>query len=50
MGLDPIICLMIDGTDAQVALELFEGLFHFGQLGIILPEVSRILVGQIGAQ
>jgi len=28
---------MIDRTDAQVAIELFEGLFRFGQLGIILP-------------
>lgn len=37
MGLDTGVELVIDRTDGEVAFEFFERLFHFGQLGIILP-------------
>ena len=30
--------LMINGTQAQIVLETFEGRFHFGQLDVELPE------------
>ncbi len=37
MGLDPILELMVDGPDRQVALELLEDLFDLDQMQIEAP-------------
>ena len=47
---DPGVQLMVDGTNTQVALELFERLFDFGELDIPGPELDWIVAGEVGAQ
>ena len=41
MGFDPMFQLMVNGAQAQIVLEIFEGRFHFGQLDVKLPEFFR---------
>ena len=50
VGLDPVLQLMVDGSDRQVALELLEDLFDLDQMQIEAPEVAGIVVGDVGAQ
>jgi hypothetical protein len=49
MGLDPLLVLMEDRADRQVALEIAEGLFDGDELDVVLPELGRIIVGKIGS-
>jgi hypothetical protein len=41
---------MIDGPDGQIAFESLEGLLDLGELKVILPELDRIGVGEVGPQ
>jgi hypothetical protein len=47
---NPLLELMVDRADSQIALEIAEGFLNLGQLDIKLPELSRIDSNQIGAQ
>src|SRR5271157_2952202 len=48
--LDTLVCLMIDGPDGEIALELLERLLHFGELDVEGPQLRRGLSHEIGAQ
>ena len=48
--LDPFFALMKDRPDRQIALEILKRLFDVDQLQVQAPELSRIGLGQIGAQ
>lgn len=50
MRLDPVITLMVDGTDGQIAFEFFEGLLNLRELDVVFPERSGIFTAEIGAQ
>ena len=50
MGLDPILELLVDGSDRQVALELLEDLFDLDQMQIEAPLDGRDRRGDVGAQ
>ena len=47
MGLDPIVQLMVDGSDRQVVLELLEGLFDLDQMQLVVRE--KPVFAQTGA-
>ena len=47
---DARILLVIDRTDGQIAFEFFEGLLDFGQLDVVLSQVSGMLSCEIGAE
>ena len=49
MGLDPILQLMVDGSDRQVALEFLEDLFDLDQMQIEAPEMGGIVGGDVRA-
>ena len=38
MRLYPLILLMMYRTDPQIVLQFLEGLLHFGQLHVVLPQ------------
>ena len=46
MRFDPRIQLVVDGTNTQVALELFERLFDFGELDQALLACSARMLGR----
>jgi len=48
--LNTLVCLMIDGPDGEIALELLEGLLHLGELDVEGPQLRRGLSQEIGAQ
>ena len=50
VGFDALLVVMEDGTNRQVAFEVFERLFHRHELNVVLPEFGGIIVGQIGPQ
>jgi len=50
MRFDAIIAVMVNGPYRQIALEFLDGLFDFGQLHILLPQLCRIRGGEVGAQ
>ena len=50
MRLYPLILLMMYRTDPQIVLQFLEGLLHFGQLHVVLPQLRRIIIGEIRAQ
>ena len=50
MRFDTRVFLVIDGADAQIALELFEGLLDLGQLDVVLPQASGMFCGEIRAE
>ena len=47
---DAALLLMMDRTDRQVALEVPKRLFDLGKLDIILPQLGRVVRGQVAAQ
>ena len=50
MGLDPVLALMVDGTQVQVVLDGFEGSFDFGKLDVEAPQLGGVASAEIGAQ
>ena len=50
VGFDPLLVLVEDRADGEVALEVLEGLFDGDELDIVLPEETWIAVGEFGAQ
>ena len=40
----------MDRADGQIAFEFLEGLFHFGELEVKLPQLRRIAFPEVGAQ
>jgi hypothetical protein len=48
--LDPARELMMDRAQRQVAFELFEGLFDFGELQVTFPQLGGVGLGEVGAQ
>jgi hypothetical protein len=50
MGVDPMLQLMIDGANAQLALQTFERRFDLHQLHVTIPQHRRIFRHQVGAQ
>jgi len=48
MRLYPIILLI--RTDLQIALQFLECLPLFGQLHVVLPQLRRIIIGEVRAQ
>src|SRR6266849_5659502 len=50
VGLDPLLVLMEDRTNREIALEIAERLFDGNELRVVLPELGGIIVGKIGAQ
>jgi hypothetical protein len=50
VGFDPLLVLVEDRSDGEVALEVLESLFDGDELDIVLPEQGGIVVGEIGAQ
>ena len=47
---DARFILVINGSQRQIALEVFEGFFDVAELHIEFPEFGRILAAQITAQ
>jgi hypothetical protein len=50
MGFDPALVLMEDRPNRQVALQVFERLFHGDKLDVLLPQQRGIVLGEVGAQ
>jgi hypothetical protein len=48
MGFDTALVLMEHRTDCQVALQVFERLFHGDELDVVLPQQRGIALGQVG--
>ena len=47
---DPILPLVINRSQRQVAFEVPEGFLHLRELHVELPEPRRLITGQVGAQ
>jgi hypothetical protein len=47
MSFDPAFVLMEDRADRQVALQVFERLFHGDELNVVLPQQRGIVLGEI---
>lgn len=45
MGFDAVFALVVDGSPGQIAFEVLEGFFDFGELDIELPELLGIVAG-----
>ena len=50
MRLDAPLVLVEDRPDGEVAFEVLEGLLHPDELEIIVPQLGRIVFGEVGAQ
>ena len=50
MRFDAPFELMVDGTQLQIILEVFEHRLDLGELDVEMPEILRIPPPQIGAQ
>ena len=48
--LDARLELVMDRADGEIAFEIFKRLFDHNQLQVVIPQLDRILLGQIGAQ
>ena len=50
MRLDPLLALMEDGTDREVALELLERLLELDELHVQAPQGGGVLGDHVGSQ
>ena len=50
VGFDPLLVLMEDRPDRQIAFQILERLFDGNELGVVLPQQRGIILGEIGAQ
>ncbi len=50
VGLDPLLILMEDRSDGEIALEVLERLLDRGELQIVAPQLGGIVLGEVGAQ
>jgi hypothetical protein len=50
MCLDAVVFLVMDRADRQVVFHLLEDLFDLGELEVIAPEFSGIVVAEVAAQ
>jgi len=46
MGFDPVVQLVVNGPQAQVAFQFLERLLDLGELEVVLPECGRIGCGE----
>ena len=50
MGFDPVLVLMEDRPDRQIAFQVFERLLHANKLSVVLPQQCGIVLGEVGPQ
>jgi len=49
VGFDPPFLLMVDRPDGKLALDGPERLFDPDELDIVIPQLGRIRLGQVGS-
>lgn len=50
MSFDPVILLMVNRADRQIAFQLLKRLLDFGELDVVPPEVTWIFSRKICSQ